>query len=145
MDLLFQWLMVRESRLLELPILSTPLPPAIPLFLQAKRCTVIGGCGFLGQHMVEQLLARGYAVNVFDIRQGFDNPRVQFFLGDLCSQQVTDHLAFLIMPGPLKGDHQTSLAQKPTQLFAKEKFFLKTCEVIQKNLTHTPIVTSENQ
>lgn len=37
--------------------------------------------------MVEQLLARGYAVNVFDMRQGFDNPRVQFFLGDLCSQQ----------------------------------------------------------
>nr|XP_012644295.1 sterol-4-alpha-carboxylate 3-dehydrogenase, decarboxylating isoform X2 [Microcebus murinus] len=54
---------------------------------QAKKCTVIGGSGFLGQHMVEQLLARGYAVNVFDIQQGFDNPRVQFFLGDLCSQQ----------------------------------------------------------
>nr|XP_055123871.1 sterol-4-alpha-carboxylate 3-dehydrogenase, decarboxylating isoform X1 [Symphalangus syndactylus] len=54
---------------------------------QAKRCTVIGGSGFLGQHMVEQLLARGYAVNVFDIQQGFDNPQVQFFLGDLCSRQ----------------------------------------------------------
>ncbi|ELV10939.1 sterol-4-alpha-carboxylate 3-dehydrogenase, decarboxylating [Tupaia chinensis] len=54
---------------------------------KAKKCTVIGGSGFLGQHMVEQLLARGYAVNVFDIRQGFDNPQVKFFLGDLCSQQ----------------------------------------------------------
>nr|XP_045240213.1 sterol-4-alpha-carboxylate 3-dehydrogenase, decarboxylating isoform X3 [Macaca fascicularis] len=54
---------------------------------QAKKCTVIGGSGFLGQHMVEQLLARGYAVNVFDIQQGFDNPQVQFFLGDLCSRQ----------------------------------------------------------
>ncbi|XP_074248430.1 sterol-4-alpha-carboxylate 3-dehydrogenase, decarboxylating isoform X3 [Saimiri boliviensis] len=54
---------------------------------QAKKCTVIGGSGFLGQHMVEQLLARGYAVNVFDIRQGFDNPQVQFFVGDLCSRQ----------------------------------------------------------
>ncbi|EAW72897.1 NAD(P) dependent steroid dehydrogenase-like, isoform CRA_a, partial [Homo sapiens] len=54
---------------------------------QAKRCTVIGGSGFLGQHMVEQLLARGYAVNVFDIQQGFDNPQVRFFLGDLCSRQ----------------------------------------------------------
>ncbi|XP_076418769.1 sterol-4-alpha-carboxylate 3-dehydrogenase, decarboxylating isoform X3 [Peromyscus maniculatus bairdii] len=54
---------------------------------KAKKCTVIGGSGFLGQHMVEQLLARGYAVNVFDIRQGFDNPQVQFFIGDLCSQQ----------------------------------------------------------
>ncbi|KAK1346366.1 hypothetical protein QTO34_000220 [Cnephaeus nilssonii] len=55
--------------------------------LKAKKCTVIGGSGFLGQHMVEQLLARGYTVNVFDMRQGFDNPQVQFFLGDLCSQQ----------------------------------------------------------
>ncbi|KAM4818847.1 sterol-4-alpha-carboxylate 3-dehydrogenase, decarboxylating [Thomomys bottae] len=54
---------------------------------QAKKCTVIGGSGFLGQYMVEQLLARGYTVNVFDIRQGFDNPRVHFFLGDLCNQQ----------------------------------------------------------
>ncbi|XP_012667580.1 sterol-4-alpha-carboxylate 3-dehydrogenase, decarboxylating [Otolemur garnettii] len=54
---------------------------------KAKKCTVIGGSGFLGQHMVEQLLARGYAVNVFDIRQGFYNPQVQFFLGDLCNQQ----------------------------------------------------------
>uniref|UniRef100_A0A2K6U3Y2 NAD(P) dependent 3-beta-hydroxysteroid dehydrogenase NSDHL n=1 Tax=Saimiri boliviensis boliviensis TaxID=39432 RepID=A0A2K6U3Y2_SAIBB len=54
---------------------------------RAKKCTVIGGSGFLGQHMVEQLLARGYAVNVFDIRQGFDNPQVQFFVGDLCSRQ----------------------------------------------------------
>ncbi|XP_045676462.1 sterol-4-alpha-carboxylate 3-dehydrogenase, decarboxylating isoform X3 [Phyllostomus hastatus] len=54
---------------------------------KTKKCTVIGGSGFLGQHMVEQLLARGYTVNVFDMRQGFDNPQVQFFLGDLCSQQ----------------------------------------------------------
>lgn len=138
MDLLFQWLMVCESGLLELPVLSISLPPAIPLFLQAKRCTVIGGSGFLGQHMVEQLLARGYAVNVFDIRQGFDNPRVQFFLGDLCSQQVTDHLALPIAPGPLKGNHQTSPAQRLAKLlFPKEKFFLKNCEVIRKNLTHT--------
>ena len=130
MDLLFQWLMVCGSRFLELPILSTPLPLAILLLLQAKRCTVIGGCGFLGQHMVEQLLARGYAVNVFDIRQGFDNPRVQFFLGDLCSQQVTDHLALPITPGPLKGDCQTSPAQRPAKLFPKDNFFLKNCEVI---------------
>lgn len=50
--------------------------------------------------MVEQLLARGYAVNVFDIRQGFDDPRVRFFLGDLCSQQVTDHPALPTASGP---------------------------------------------
>lgn len=54
---------------------------------KAKKCTVIGGSGFLGQYMVEQLLARGYDVNVFDIRQSFDTPRVHFFIGDLCNQQ----------------------------------------------------------
>ncbi|XP_003461426.2 sterol-4-alpha-carboxylate 3-dehydrogenase, decarboxylating [Cavia porcellus] len=54
---------------------------------KAKKCTVIGGSGFLGQHLVRQLLARGYSVNVFDIREGFNDARVHFFLGDLCSQQ----------------------------------------------------------
>ncbi|KAM8752368.1 sterol-4-alpha-carboxylate 3-dehydrogenase, decarboxylating isoform 2-T2 [Rhynchonycteris naso] len=65
-------------------VTGTYLTEDIP---KSKKCTVIGGSGFLGQHMVEQLLARGYTVNVFDKRQGFDNPQVQFFLGDLCSQQ----------------------------------------------------------
>ncbi|XP_002738028.1 sterol-4-alpha-carboxylate 3-dehydrogenase, decarboxylating-like [Saccoglossus kowalevskii] len=52
-----------------------------------QTCTVIGGCGFLGRHMVDQLLKRGYKVNVFDIRQTFQNDKVSFFTGDLCSQQ----------------------------------------------------------
>lgn len=52
----------------------------------SKKCAVIGGSGFLGQHMVERLLDKGYSVNVFDIRQGFENERVQFFIGDLCSK-----------------------------------------------------------
>lgn len=65
-------------------VTQTHLTEDIP---KDRKCTVIGGSGFLGQHMVEQLLERGYAVNVFDKRQGFDNPRVQFFLGDLCNQQ----------------------------------------------------------
>lgn len=53
-----------------------------------KKCTVIGGSGFLGQHMVEQLLEKGYAVNVFDIQKRSENDRVQFFLGDLCDKEV---------------------------------------------------------
>ncbi|RXM95066.1 Sterol-4-alpha-carboxylate 3-dehydrogenase, decarboxylating [Acipenser ruthenus] len=53
----------------------------------SKKCAVIGGSGFLGQHLVEKLLEKGYAVNVFDIRQGFNNDRVTFFLGDLCCKE----------------------------------------------------------
>lgn len=53
-----------------------------------KKCVVIGGSGFLGQHMVEKLLDKGYSVNVFDIQKRFDHDRVQFFLGDLCNKEV---------------------------------------------------------
>uniref|UniRef100_A0A2D4MQM8 3-beta hydroxysteroid dehydrogenase/isomerase domain-containing protein n=1 Tax=Micrurus spixii TaxID=129469 RepID=A0A2D4MQM8_9SAUR len=52
-----------------------------------KKCTVIGGSGFLGQHLVEQLVEKGYSVNVFDIHKGFDNSQVQFYLGNLCKKE----------------------------------------------------------
>ncbi|XP_013378832.1 sterol-4-alpha-carboxylate 3-dehydrogenase, decarboxylating [Lingula anatina] len=52
-----------------------------------KTCTVIGGCGFLGRHIAEQLLQRGYAVNVFDIRTTFTDDRIQFFEGNLCQTE----------------------------------------------------------
>lgn len=115
---------------------SSHVPPTTPFFLQANKCTVIGGSGFLGQHMVEQLLARGYTVNVFDMRQGFDSPRVQFFLGDLCSQQVTDHPALPVFHRPPKGDYQASCAQRSVTLFQKKKHFWKNFKVAGKNLTH---------
>lgn len=60
--------------------------------------------------MVEQLLERGYTVNVFDIHQGFDNPRVQFFIGDLCNQQVRDPLS---LTGLSQDPNGKSSAQRP--------------------------------
>lgn len=86
---------------------------------------MIGGSGFLGQHMVEQLLARGYAVNVFDMRQGFDNPQVKFFVGDLCNQQVTDHPALLISPGSRgEASRPPLLRGQPNCCFQNNYFFL---------------------
>ncbi|XP_041076950.1 sterol-4-alpha-carboxylate 3-dehydrogenase, decarboxylating-like [Polyodon spathula] len=52
----------------------------------SKKCAVIGVSGFLGHHLVEKLLEKGYAVNVYDICQGFHNNRVTF-LGDLCCKE----------------------------------------------------------
>ncbi len=54
----------------------------------SKRCAVIGGSGFLGRHLVEKLVDRGYTVSVFDIRQSFELPGVTFHQGDLCDKQV---------------------------------------------------------
>ncbi|KAK7922904.1 hypothetical protein WMY93_009806 [Mugilogobius chulae] len=53
-----------------------------------KRCLVIGGSGFLGGHLVEKLLDRGYGVSVFDIRQNYELPNVTFHQGDLCNKQA---------------------------------------------------------
>lgn len=66
--------------------------------------------------MVEQLLTRGYTVNVFDIRQGFDNPQVQFFLGDLCNEQVMDSAPSSVSHGTLRGNHGTSLCLEASQI-----------------------------
>lgn len=55
---------------------------------------MVGGCGFLGRHMVEKLLDRGYQVNVFDIRETFKDDRVKFFIGDLCNKEVSKICCF---------------------------------------------------
>lgn len=62
--------------------------PSIPL-QSSKRCAVIGGSGFLGRHLVEKLLDKGYTVSVFDIRQSYELPGVTFHQGDLCDKQVS--------------------------------------------------------
>ncbi|PDW04403.1 NAD-dependent epimerase/dehydratase family protein [Candidatus Viridilinea mediisalina] len=50
--------------------------------MQHDLCLVIGGSGFVGQHLVQQLLAAGYTVRVFDRQPLYALP-VEFILGDL--------------------------------------------------------------
>ena len=58
---------------------------------------MLGGGGFLGRHIAEELVARGYEVNIFDIRTTFENEKIKFFCGDLCEKGVTIHHVHIIL------------------------------------------------
>ena len=53
-----------------------------------KNCMVIGGSGFLGQHLVKDLMEKGYNVSVMDIREPDIVKNVKFYKGDICNKEV---------------------------------------------------------
>ncbi|KAI3642589.1 hypothetical protein MP228_012144 [Amoeboaphelidium protococcarum] len=63
-----------------------------------RNCLVIGGSGFLGQHLVNALLAKGSRVTILDIREPrgmpqhvFDSEKLQVVTGDLSNFNLLQH------------------------------------------------------
>lgn len=54
-----------------------------------SRALVIGGAGFLGQHIVERLIDDGWRVTVFDMVPDWTaDLEVKYIRGDLCKPEV---------------------------------------------------------
>jgi NAD dependent epimerase/dehydratase len=87
----------------------------VPEFWVDRHVLVTGGCGFIGSHLVEALLACGARVRVLDVYTdradygwltGLSNDRLEIALGDVADSRYTDvqtegvdtvfHLAALI-------------------------------------------------
>ncbi|ORX97332.1 sterol-4-alpha-carboxylate 3-dehydrogenase, decarboxylating [Basidiobolus meristosporus CBS 931.73] len=51
-----------------------------------KVCLVIGGEGFVGKDLVNQLMERQWKVKIFDIVKTTDHKEAEYFVGDLCSE-----------------------------------------------------------
>ena len=82
------------------------------LLIKGKRCVVIGGAGFMGTHLVEQLARRDAQVVVFDmVKYRGTMPKVESVVGDLQDQKALESalqgafVAFLVAsPSPFLRD-----------------------------------------
>lgn len=65
----------------------------VPVGLKEGKILVTGGNGFIGSHVIDNLLGRGYAVTVLDRFGAPHRDEVEFVIGDVRHEDTLDRLA----------------------------------------------------
>src|SRR6476661_6556542 len=82
-----------------------------------KKIGVTGGVGFIGSHVVDELLDRGYQPVIFDHHTHEPDKRVDYFLGDVrdptAMTELTAHVDGIIHLAAVLGTQETVYNPKP--------------------------------
>lgn len=58
--------------------------------MKKNKILVIGGCGFMGSHLVDELIGANYNVTVLDINKIFINKKAKYIIGDIMNKSFLD-------------------------------------------------------
>lgn len=58
--------------------------------MKKNKILVIGGCGFMGSHLVDELIKVNYEVTVLDISKNFINNKAKYIIGDIMDKDFLD-------------------------------------------------------